>query len=306
MLRPIALLAAWTMLGAVQPSPWPTGVRVDPMTIEDDDFARHRDPQSWHGLAVSRIEFREERGRWRLFRIVNRHKPRGPLWFVPHDNENAGFDAALAGVRTHGGVIIAVDSGVADDSDGIRRNVAVAFGRPIDPNRNFRDARPLYADTILADYHRGARPLIALHTNSPGFDPTDSHCNRADPVGRGEVSIRFCSDVMHPQPSQGRTWPFDDDDTLAYVAHRHGASPLSAYCGKALMMADFNIVFERVKVSDGSLSNHALLHGLDYVNFETQERGLEPARLRESRDRLTAMIDQAVRLCVKPASRLAR
>lgn len=102
---------------------------------------------------------------------------------------------------------------------------------------------------------------------------------------------------MQPHPSQGRVWPFDDDDTLAFVPWRSGTSPSTAWCGKALATADFNVVFERVAVSDGSLSNYALLHGLDYVNFETQERGIEPVPLAESRNRLVAMIDRALMLC---------
>lgn len=276
------------------------GVRrtpVDPLTIADDDFGRHRDPAEWRGLVVSQIEFREERGAWRLFRIANTKKPRGPLWFVPHDNENAGFEAALAGVRKHGGVVVAVDSGIVED--GRRRNGAVDRGRPIDPNRNFRDGYPRYANTVLADYRRGARPIIALHTNSPGFDTSASSCNRSDPPGRGEVSIRFCDDVMQPSPSRSRAWPFDDDDTLAYVPWRSGTSPATAWCGRTLDKADFNVVFERVGVTDGSLSNYALLRGLDYVNFETRERGLDPAALAESRNRLSAMVDRALNLCLR-------
>ncbi|HEY0623128.1 hypothetical protein [Sphingomonas sp.] len=298
MLCRAALIAAlWLALSGARQDDGVRHTPVDPLTLADDDFARHRDPAEWRGLSVSQIEFREERGAWRLFRIANTRKPRGPLWFVPHDNENAGFEAALAGVRKHGGVVIAVDSGIAED--GRRRNAAVDRGRPIDPNRNFRDGYPRYARTILADYARGARPIVALHTNSPGFDTGASRCNQSDRPGRGEVSIRFCDDVMQPYPSRGRAWPFDDDDTLAYLPWRSGTSPSTAWCGRTLAKADFNVVFERVAASDGSLSNYALLHGLDYVNFETQERGLEPDALAESRNRLTAMIDHALNLCVR-------
>jgi len=289
--------ALWLALSGMRQEDGVRRTPIDPMTLADDDFARHRDPAEWRGLAVSRIEFQEERGSWRLFRIANVNKPRGPLWFVPHDNENAGFEAALAGVRKHGGVVIAIDSGIAED--GKRRNAAVDRGRPIDPNRNFRDGYPRYANTVLADYRGGARPIIALHTNSPGFDTSASHCNRSDRPGRGEVSIRFCDDVMQPSPSRSRGWPFDDDDTLAYVPWRSGTSPATAWCGRTLDKADFNVVFERVAVTDGSLSNYALLRGLDYVNFETQERGLDPAALAQSRDRLSAMIDRALSLCAR-------
>jgi len=292
-----ALAAAlWLALGGTRQEDGVRHTPVDPLTLADDDFARHRDPATWRGLSISQIEFREERGAWRLFRITNLSKPRGPLWFVPHDNENAGFEAALAGVRKHGGVVIAVDSGIV--KDGKRRNGAVDRGRSIDPNRNFRDGYPRYANTVLADYRDGARPIIALHTNSPGFDTSASRCNQSDRPGRGEVSIRFCDDVMKPSPSHSRDWPFDDDDSLAYVPWRNGTSPATAWCGRTLAAADFNVVFERVAVTDGSLSNYALLRGLDYVNFETQERGLDPAALAEGRNRLTAMIDRALKLCV--------
>ncbi len=298
MLARAALAAAlWLALGGTREDDGVRRTPVDPLTVADDDFARHRDPAEWRGLAVSQIEFREERGAWRLFRIANVKKPRGPLWFVPHDNENAGFEAALAGVRKHGGVVIAVDSGIVED--GKRRNGAVDRGRPIDPNRNFRDGYPRYANTVLADYRNGARPIIALHTNSPGFDTSSSSCNRSDPPGRGEVSIRFCDDVMQPSSSRSRDWPFDDDDTLAYVPWRSGTSPATAWCGRTLDKADFNVVFERVGVTDGSLSNYALLRGLDYVNFETRERGLDPAALADSRNRLSAMIDRALTLCLR-------
>ncbi|ODP37395.1 hypothetical protein BFL28_18135 [Sphingomonas turrisvirgatae] len=301
LIRVPALAALWVFASAVQPAPNFRIMRVDPLMIEDDDFARHRDPATWRGLAVSSVEFKEERGSWRLYRIANIARPRGPLWFVPHDDENAGFEAALAGVSIYGGVVIVVDSGISDDRDGMRRNMAVDFGRPIDPNRNFRDGYPRYAATILADYAREARPIIALHTNAPGFDPSGSRCNQDDPPGRGQVSIRFCDEVMQPHASQARAWPFDADDTLAYVAHRADASPWSAYCGKSLALADFNVVFEKVSVSDGSLSNYALLRGMNYINFETQERGLAPADLSESRNRLLAMVGRAMRLCTNLA-----
>lgn len=305
MLRSCAVAAViWPLVTAIHPGDGVVATPIDPLTIDDDDFARHRNPATWVGLRVSRIVFREERAHWRLFRIADPARPRGPLWVVPHDNENAAFEAALVGLRAYGGVVIAVDSGDSGEFDGNRRNRAVAFGRPIDPNRNFHDALPRFRTIVLADHHRGARPIVALHTNAPGFDPAGSRCNRGDPPGRGEVSIRFCDEVMRPHPSQGRAWPFDDDDTLALVAHRAGSHPFAAFCGRALALADFNLVFERVAVSDGSLSNHALLHGMDYINFETRERGLAPAELAQARNRLVAMIDRAMARCAAPTARI--
>lgn len=290
-LAALALLA----MGAAQPG---DVARIDPLTVEDDDFARHRTPATWRGLTVEQIAFTEERATWRLWRIADPKRRRGPLWFVPHDDENAGFDAALVGLRAYGGVIVAVDSGLGTEAT--RRNRAVDFGRPVDPNRNFDTALPRYATRVLADLTHGAGPIIALHTNPPGLDPRYPICGPRPRPGTGGISIRRCGDIFSPSPSRAAKWPFDDEDTVAIVAHRAGTSPHSSYCGKRLAAADFNILFERVRQSDGSLSNFALLHGLPYLNFETRERGLAPAALADARDRLVAMFDKAMALCVAP------
>lgn len=293
MIRRIALGLCWLSLASAAPPP--PGVPVDPLTVEDDDFARHRDPAEWRGLAVSRVEFRDERAEWRLWRIVSKHRPRGPLWFVPHDNENGGFEAGLAALRKYGGTLIAVDSAIGG-SDGIRFNAAVDYGRPIDPNRNFDTALPLYAATILAGHRPGA-PVIALHTNARGFDTADSRCNQADPPGSGVISIRFCDDTLIPSPSQAKAWPWDDDDSVAFANFRIGQTPSQAFCRDQMVAADFNVVQERVVTSDRSLSNYAVLHGIDYLNFETQDRGNSDEGLSEMRARLTAMVDTAISLC---------
>ncbi|HET9512176.1 MAG TPA: hypothetical protein VFO80_13590, partial [Sphingomonas sp.] len=86
------------LLGAYDPGPI-VRTRLNPLTIQTDDFARHRDPTEWRGLTVDRLDFAEERARWRLYRIADPKHPSGPLWFVPHDDENAGFEAALAALR---------------------------------------------------------------------------------------------------------------------------------------------------------------------------------------------------------------
>lgn len=294
MIRAVLAASALWLAGASAPDA-PRIARVDPLTVQDDDFARHRDPAEWKGLRVERITFTEERGHWRMWRIANPARP-GPLWFVPHDNENAGFEAALVAVRRYGGVVVAVDSGVSPGDDGIRYNNAVDYGQPIDPNRNFDSALPGYARAVLGHY-KGPGPVIALHTNSPGFDPTDSKCHRDDPKGNGVISIRFCDDTLIPSASQRRDYPFDDDDTVAFATFLAKDPPGSAFCRDAMVGADFNVVQERVLTSDGSLSNYAVLHGLKYLNFETQERGLDPTELAGARDRLLNMIGRALAMC---------
>ena len=293
----ILALAALALTGA-QPAPDVRSTRVDPMTVQDDDFARHRDPAEWRGLTVHRLDFREERATWRLWKVENRARPDGPLWFVPHDNENAGFEAALVAVRKYGGTIIAADAGVAAGHDGERMNRAVAFGRPIDPNRNFHDGLPRYAHQVLAPLAAGAWPIIALHTNSRGYNPEGSKCPPlGDTSGQGVISIRYCDDVLTPSASTRQDYPFDDDDTVAFATYLATRGPSDAFCRDEMVAADWNVVQERVGNTDGSLSNYAVLRGFAYLNFETQDLGLAPAELAKARDRLVWMIDRALGMC---------
>lgn len=285
------------LLAAHDPGPV-AAVRVDPLTVSDDDFARHRDPATWRGLAVTRIDFAEERATWRLWRVADPKRPKGPLWFVPHDDENAGFDAALVALRRHGGTLIAVDSGIAGHPDGIRRNRSVGYGRGLDPNRVFHDGLPRYAAAVLAPLAQGAWPIVALHTNSRGYDPGRSTCARpGDPVDDSVISIHVCNRIFAPVPSKARGYPFDDDDTLAILPWLARGDRRQAFCGPALEAADFNVSYERVANTDGSLSNYAVLRGLDYLNFETLDRGTSSAGLADARDRLVAMIDRALAAC---------
>lgn len=279
----------------------PPSTRVDPLTIRDDDFARHRDPAEWRGLTVERWNFTEERATWRLWRIADPRRPNGPLWFVPHDNEDAGFEAALVAIRRHGGTIIAVDAGIDPANDGQRMNRAVAFGRPIDPNRNFHDGLPLYRRAVMAALAGGGRQVIALHTNAAGYDPEGSQCPPlGDTTGQGVVSIRYCDDVIAPRISQARVYPFDDDDTVGFATFAASKGRDSAWCGRELVAADYNILFERVGNTDGSLSNYAVLTGIPYLNFETREPGPRGPSLAAARDRLTWMVDRAMVVCPAP------
>lgn len=287
----LALVAALLLPGAYDPGPI-TVTRLDPLTVDDDDFARHRDPADWVGLTAEEISFDEERASWHLYRIINARRVNGPLWFVPHDNENAGFEAGLVALRRYGGTMIAVDS------NGKRRNSAVAFGPAIDPNRNFHDGLPRYPGQVLASLNHGGWPIIALHTNAPGYDPAGSLCPPAgDTAGSGVISIHYCDATLHPSASKRRAYPFDDDDSVAFATYLATQRPQDAFCADQMVAADYNVVFERVVNSDGSLSNYAVTHHLAYLNFETRNRGLDPANLADARDRLTWMIDHTIAMC---------
>lgn len=272
---------------------------IDPLTVDDDDFARARDPGLWRDLRVERLGLREGGMGWRLWRIVNRARASGPLWVVTHDDENATFAAALFAVRSWGGVVMVVDTGARDIGYGARFN-RDGDGLQIDPNRNFRATTPLYARSMLRDLGAEPRLIVALHANAPGYDPALPRCP-GEPLlrgGSGDMSVALCTARMTPRRSLARGWPFDDDDTLALLPHlATDADRTRGWCSGPLARADFNMVYEHVGYSDGSLSNYAVLRGLDYINFETRDRGNGLAALIDGRSRLLTMIDRAMTLC---------
>lgn len=270
---------------------------VDPMSIDDDDFLRTRDASIWRGLEVRRMVFTENGAHWALWRVANTKRLAGPLWLQLHDNENAPFLGVIGGVKKYGGVAIFVDTGPRDNSSASRFNREVDYGRRIDPNRNFWGPS-IYTSTILADLPNANgenRIIISIHSNSPSFDSRNSTCGIGN--GRGEISILVCNDTMFPQASRSRSYPFDDDDSLAIIPFLGRWQDKTAFCARSLMKADFNIGFEKIVTSDGSLSNYAIFSNLDYINLETQDRGAGQAELADATARIGAMVDVVMRHC---------
>jgi hypothetical protein len=276
---------------------------IDPARVSHPDFRRVA-AQEWDGLSVTRQRVADGAVTWQLWRIANRANPEGPLWVVPHDNENAAFAAAVRAVTRWGGTLIAVDSG-GDDTTRAARYVHAHDGSRLDPNRTFTAAFPAYVGAVLADLGSGSRPIIALHTNAAGFDPAANTCgDQAAPGGSGGISIRICNATYSPRPAPNRNWPWDDDDSMIIAPYLAAGTPGDGWCQRSLKRGNFSISFERVGTSDGSLSNYAAQNGLSYLNFETQDRGNDAAGLADARDRLTAMVDAAMERCLTPDTRL--
>lgn len=276
---------------------------VDPASVAHPDFRRVAAAE-WQGLDVRRQSVTDGDVTWTLFRIGNRARPDGPLWVVPHDNENAAFAAAVRAVRRWGGTLVAVDSG-SDDTVRDARFVRAPDGSRLDPNRTFTAAFPAYLNAMLADLGPRSRPIVALHTNAPGYDPAAGGCEAGDDAsGSGSISIRVCNATYTPRPAPSRSWPWDDDDSVVIAPYLAAGAPGDGWCQGRLTRGNFSISFERVTTGDGSLSNYAAQNGLPYLNFETQDRGNDPAGLAAARDRLTAMVDAAMERCLTPETRL--
>ena len=254
---------------------------VDPaqlQALQDDDIERHRSKEgSFDGLEISETRFSENGFDWHLLRFANAAKSDGPFWVVPHDDENAAFDAMLAGLRKYGGIAIVVNTGPSSSRRQAGAGVCgvrTAASSACDPNRNFDARTPLFTNAILGEWKAG-RPIIALHTNGDGFSGDGAG-------GRGDITMldarAFLSGerrarqdgyfAINPVP------PLDDPDVYAIIPY-HSAKGISrgeAACRTALNRKGINVWHERVGKSDGSLSNYVALNRpeIAYINFEAQ------------------------------------
>lgn len=289
-------------------SQW-TNIDFSQLMEADDDVRRnvHR-PGFFDGIKVREYRFTENGFTWHLFRYARTDERMGPLWLVPHDDENAAFDAMIAALKEHGGIGIAVNSGPGSLRMQSGLGVCgVRFGvRPTcDPNRNFDSQTPKFTTAILNQYQAGY-PIIALHTNSAGFSG-DGH------GGRGDITI-----VNQAAYRQGLTSPRTDGllaisptetmanfDTLglaAYLAQDGQPSLPARECGRKIANSGVHFWHERVVTSDGSMSNYLILHRPEIAYFNAESRAETDLAMAAARHKI--MIDAYLTHCAsrdKPA-----
>ncbi|WP_108659269.1 hypothetical protein [Acuticoccus kandeliae] len=180
----------------------------------------------------------------------------GPLFVLPHDDENAALQTAAYALGRYGGAVSVVETG------GRRFN-----GR-IDPNRNF-DAgslncgkpgrSPQFVKAMLAP---GGRPVIALHTNARGS---------AKSGGSGSISIRAPYAGATAFPAPNASGGLASEDAMVILASRGGPNDgRTRRLTEALNAAGVNVLVETVDLSntDCSLSHYAVANGLAYANVE--------------------------------------
>jgi hypothetical protein len=247
--------------------------------IEDDDLRRNQDVSGFlDGIAVSQRHFSENGFDWHLIRFANAAKPDGPLWMVPHDDENAAFDAMIASVKQYGGVGIAVNSGPGS----LRRQagygpcgVRLVKASSCDPNRNFDRRTPLFTAAFLSQRAEG-QPVIALHTNTHGFSG-DGQGGRGeitivdrDAYRRGEIKARD-GGILAIKPLSEMA-NYDTLGLTAYLASAGRPPKDVAKCGQAIANAGVHFWHERVAQSDGSMSNYLILNEPDIPYFNAESR----------------------------------
>ncbi len=243
----------------------PKGVCLTPDQFYDKDGDVQRNAKRLASPALClRLEvFTEGNLRWVLQIVENRKNPKGPLWAIPHDNENAAFDSGVYGVLRYGGTMVAVETG------------GKRFNATQDPNRNFdadtgekcpqqNAASPEYTKRFLRLWDR-SQPIMALHSNERGYEGDQKG-------GKGHISMQkpprsaMPFRAVHPMAAQS------PDDTLIFVAsiRRPDANPDLAAFVKALNERGINVLYEMVSPkNDCSMSNYAALKGIsNYINIE--------------------------------------
>lgn len=255
----------------------PTDVRA--LVSVDDDLARNMPVDGYFaGLEVSEMRFFENGFAWHIIRFTNSVRPDGPNWVVPHDDENAAFDGMIAAVRQYGGSGLAVNSGPgsARRQTGYGQcGVHDARVSNCDPNRNFADRTPLFTRAFISQFSPN-QPVIALHTNSPGF-------NGDGQGGRGDITI-----LDRDAYAMGKIAPrkngylavnpqliMANADTLAlaaFLARDRVPSNDAQVYATCMAAAGIHFWHEEVAESDGSLSNYLAIHRPDiaYLNVESR------------------------------------
>ena len=201
------------------------------------------------------ITFKEGKQTWTFLLVRNIKHPKGPFWYLPHDNEESAFDAAVYATKRYGGGFLAIES-----ND--QRHVS---GK--DPNRNFKK-NSLYGKkicTIIDTYKPVQLPYLALHTNAEGHRKNG---------GSGTVSMKQHSKNSFAFPAgkirSGRQKGLEDEDMLVYLAGKKiEQDKVKKFTAKGL-----NVKFEKVtkKSNDNSMSNCIVLYKKhdNYINIEAE------------------------------------
>jgi hypothetical protein len=226
----------------------------------DGDFKRNSKALASADLCLTYDAFEENGFFWVLQIIYSKTKRKGPLWAVPHDNENAGFDSAVHSVAKYGGTVVAVETGG-------QRNLRGTKGEQ-DPNRNFDVGEasrckqqlapsPEYTSRFLRWFDR-SQPIIALHSNTPRNNVIS--IKQKQPFTRGFPAS---------MPIGGKL----PDNTLIFVASvaDPAQDPNLRDFVRELNKRGIHVLYEIVSAArnDCSMSNYAALGGVrNYLNVE--------------------------------------
>ncbi len=280
------------------------GSIVDRSTIADDDIARHRgDATYFDGIEIREMRFAENGFNWHFIRFASMSDADGPLFVVPHDDENAAFEAMIAAVKQHGGVGVAVNSGPGAVRLQTGRGVCGARSEIVtscDPNRNFSEQSAIFTRAFL-DQRAANQPVVALHTNNRGFNSDGQGGSGsitmldAAAFRKGVITpIRGGHFAVDPQPDMAN---YDTFGLTPYLASKGLPDEAAIACQKAITRSGVHFWHERVERSDGSMSNYLALYRPDIRYFNAESRSEPDLALAAARHKM--MIDTYLSGCAK-------
>ncbi|WP_018698925.1 hypothetical protein [Amorphus coralli] len=239
---------------------------ADQLRDGDGDIRRHPS-LAGPNRCVTEQTF-EERGRTWTVQTIRNTARSGPLWVLPHDDEQAAVETLAYALEEYGGTAVLVETG------GRRTN------RGTDPNRAFDAGRSRctsgtpatrYVAAILSQRRWGA-PVIALHTNAPGIGGRH---------GGGSVSIRAPGRDATAYPGTGASGRLASEDSLVITAVLKGDEARAAPLVERLTARGVNVMVETTSArsTDCSLSHYAALAGIrPYLNIEVADGDADTQR----------------------------
>ncbi|WP_075221367.1 hypothetical protein [Acuticoccus yangtzensis] len=222
----------------------------------DPDLVRNAARIDAAGLCITHVQLPENGATFAFVSVENRAAPEGPIWYLPHDDEDEAFDAALRAVTRYGGRLVAAQANeerLAMGADLNRMFAATAAdARPC----AITDPMPNYTAFVMGLYD-GRPHIFSTHNNTDG----------------GGITADVWTDKEQGYPiTSGR---FGDADNLIYIA---GQGPLAQDRAASALRVRLNgaglgVVYEKVtrQNSDCSFSNHVVLNdGRPYYNVEAE------------------------------------
>jgi len=239
--------------------PLPAGLDHSVRTIHLNSYKESadlkRNARNMGSLCANRIAFHEGSQQWNFLLVWNPSTPKGPFWYLPHDNEESAFSAAVYAAKRYGGGFLAVEA------NGQR----YASGK--DPNRNFKEGSSYSKNIfkIINTYKSSNMPYLALHSNEEGHMKSG---------GGGTVSIRNSSKNTQAFPAgmikTGHQKGLQDEDSLIYLAGK----TIDIKRIRQFNAAGLHVKYETVTASsnDNSMSNYIVLqkNRANYINIEVE------------------------------------
>ncbi|WP_108661478.1 hypothetical protein [Acuticoccus kandeliae] len=222
-------------------------------TVRDPDVQRNRSEMG-PSMCIERMTLNEGSIDWEFVSIRNAAHPDGPVWYLPHDDENEAFDAAVYAVRRYGGRLVAVAGTETRNYRGVDPNryfaASAAAARPC----AISAGTPTYTGFVM-NLFDGARHILSMHNNTRG----------------GALSVKVWDQKTKGYPVNGG--PYADYDHFVLIA---GGTPLDedaeAKTQRNLFISlGLNVVHEYVSANnnDCSLSNYVVLNDeRRYYNIE--------------------------------------